>query len=305
MLQILKFVHANQVIHRDIKPTNIIRREQDNKLVLIDFGAVKEVTSEESTDSTVVIGTPGYMPEEQRNGRPNYSSDIYAVGMVCIQALIGLSPPSGINIFELPRNPQHEIIWRDRVQVSNGLAKILNKMIRSNYQERYSSVEEVIQKVEKLRNTSRSRNKTLLIFLLICLTAAAAIGGLSFYWFKDKLITSVSRIKLDGTEINQIFEGSDISNNPLDETYSHQYIFTGQKGQLVNIEMKSEEVDPSLELLKADKSQLEFNDDISPDNFHSRITFSLPEDGDYIVIARSSQVGELGSYRLSANILSE
>ena len=69
--------------------------------------------------------------------------------------------------------------------------------------------------------------------------------------------------------------------------------------------MKSEEVDPSLQLLRGDKSHLKDNDDISPTNFNSRITITLPKDGHYIVVASSSEAGELGSYRLSANILSQ
>ena len=92
LLQILAFVHQNGVIHRDIKPSNIIRRDSDGKLVLIDFGAVKEVTTQlldnqEQNAFTIGIGTKGYAPSEQCFGRPQYSSDIYALGMVGIKAL--------------------------------------------------------------------------------------------------------------------------------------------------------------------------------------------------------------------------
>ena len=91
MLEILDFVHSHNVIHRDIKPQNIIRRQQDNKLVLIDFGAVKEVTGQASP-LTIGIGTGGYMPMEQFNGKPAYASDIYAVGAIAIQAITGINP---------------------------------------------------------------------------------------------------------------------------------------------------------------------------------------------------------------------
>lgn len=64
------FVHQNNVIHRDIKPPNLIRRQGDGKIVLIDFGAVKQigtqvVNAQGETRMTVSIGTPGYMPSEQ------------------------------------------------------------------------------------------------------------------------------------------------------------------------------------------------------------------------------------------------
>lgn len=97
ILVILEFIHGQGVIHRDIKPDNIMRRRQDGKLVLIDFGAVKQVRTQQTTavgqiSMTVSIGTPGYMPTEQSSGKPRPSSDLYALGMVAIQALTGLLP---------------------------------------------------------------------------------------------------------------------------------------------------------------------------------------------------------------------
>ncbi|NEP76313.1 MAG: serine/threonine protein kinase, partial [Okeania sp. SIO2G5] len=74
ILEVLVFVHQQQVIHRDLKPANLIRRKRDGKIVMIDFGAVKtisnQITEEDDTHvtSTVGIGTQGYMPSEQSAG---------------------------------------------------------------------------------------------------------------------------------------------------------------------------------------------------------------------------------------------
>ena len=149
ILEILNFVHQAQVIHRDIKPANIIRRQRDGKLVLIDFGAVKEIsTLEESAGSvnpTISIGTPGYMPPEQGNRQARLSSDIYAVGMIGIQALTGLDPSSQIR-----RDPDGEVIWRTWASISPELANILDKMVRYHFNDRYPSASEALQALRSL-----------------------------------------------------------------------------------------------------------------------------------------------------------
>ncbi len=154
ILKVLAVVHQQNVIHRDIKLSNIMRRSRDGKLVLIDFGAVKEISglavnSRGQTSVTIVVGTPGYMPSEQTQGRPRLSSDIYAVGMVGIQALTGVSPK------QLPEDRQTgEIIWRDRVQVSDKLAKFFEKMVRHDFSLRYATATEALQDLEQLSNIS-------------------------------------------------------------------------------------------------------------------------------------------------------
>ncbi|BDI18679.1 serine/threonine protein kinase [Nostoc cf. commune SO-36] len=144
LLQTLTFVHKNNVIHRDIKPSNIMRRHSDGKLVLIDFGAVKDATikpldDQEQSPFTIGIGTQGYAPSEQCFGRPHYSSDIYAVGMLGIKALTGVAPR------ELNRDADGEIKWSNRTQVSHSLAKVLSKMVLNDFKQRYQSASEALE----------------------------------------------------------------------------------------------------------------------------------------------------------------
>ncbi len=157
VLNILVFVHTQGVIHRDIKPDNIIRRAWDNKLVLIDYGAIKQVESqqpslaeqEQPVAGSTRIGTPGYTPTEQDRGKPRPCSDIYALGMVGIQALTGVPPQH----FE-EDDETGEIIWQDQAQVSSELEAILTKMVRYHFKERYQSAEEVLEALEQLKNPS-------------------------------------------------------------------------------------------------------------------------------------------------------
>jgi serine/threonine protein kinase len=148
----LDFVHKQQVIHRDIKPSNLIRRQQDGKIVLIDFGAVKEVStqaitadkSEGNTYSGVIVGSPGYMPNEQYGGRVQFASDIYAAGIICIQALTGLSAT------EIPEDPRtSEFLWRDQVIGSPELLDIVDKMVRFDWRQRYQSALDVLHVVQE------------------------------------------------------------------------------------------------------------------------------------------------------------
>lgn len=153
VLKILAFVHSYGVIHRDLKPDNLIRRNSDGKLVLIDFGAVKQVRTVTATpdliNATVAVGTPGYMPREQILGRPQPSSDIYSLGIIAIQALTGLHPT------QLPEDAKtRELAWQQQVQVSPELASILNKMVRYDYRERYQSANEALNAIAQLSTQS-------------------------------------------------------------------------------------------------------------------------------------------------------
>lgn len=146
ILEILVFVQRYNVIHRDIKPSNLMRRRQDGKIVMIDFGAVKQITTQianlpPGVPGTVPIGTPGYMPYEQKNGQPSFASDIYAVGMIAIEALTGQFPHT------LQRDSQTlELIW-NRNLVSPRFAAIIDNMVHFYANQRYQTAAEVIKAI--------------------------------------------------------------------------------------------------------------------------------------------------------------
>jgi CHASE2 domain-containing sensor protein/RIO-like serine/threonine protein kinase len=139
VLQILEFVHSHGVIHRDIKPSNLMRRKQDERVVLIDFGAVKQIQPQHPTENpTVAVGTVGYAPPEQFMGQPRLNSDIYALGMIAIQALTGTPAKY------LERGSTTELVWRHFAETTQELAAVLDKMVCFDFQKRYQSVEEVL-----------------------------------------------------------------------------------------------------------------------------------------------------------------
>ncbi|WP_353932971.1 serine/threonine-protein kinase [Okeanomitos corallinicola TIOX110] len=150
VLPLIEYIHDLKVIHRDIKPANLIRRSQDARLVLIDFGAVKNQVSQASYNpsgqtalTAYAIGTPGFAPPEQMAMRPVYSSDIYALGITCIYLLTGKTPK------DLPYNPTTgEIMWEQLVNLSEHLTNVLKKMLDVSVRNRYQSAPEVLRALE-------------------------------------------------------------------------------------------------------------------------------------------------------------
>lgn len=149
ILPLLQYIHSQQVIHRDIKPANLIRREQDKKLVLIDFGAVKNQVnptvnnSDQTALTNFAIGTPGFAPPEQMALRPVYASDIYAVGVTCIYLLTAKSPK------DLDYNPSTgEMIWRKYVHISDHLAEVLKKMLEASVRHRYQAAGDILRALD-------------------------------------------------------------------------------------------------------------------------------------------------------------
>ena len=145
LLKVLDFIHARGVIHRDIKPDNVILRAQTQQPVLIDFGAMRETmgtvfNSRNHPTSSIVIGTPGYMASEQAAGRPIPSSDLYSLGLMAIYMLTGKTPQ------ELPSDPRSgELVWQDLVaHVSPQLVATIAKTVQSHPRDRYSSAQEML-----------------------------------------------------------------------------------------------------------------------------------------------------------------
>lgn len=148
-LPLLQYIHENRVIHRDIKPANLIRRSQDARMVLIDFGAVKNQVSQVINQSAhtaltaYAIGTPGFAPPEQMAMRPVYASDIYALGVTCIYLLTGKTPK------DLDYSPTTgEVMWEHLVHASDHLIGVLRKMLEVSVRSRYQTAKDVLKALE-------------------------------------------------------------------------------------------------------------------------------------------------------------
>ncbi|XHX78635.1 MAG: protein kinase [Stenomitos frigidus ULC029] len=163
LLSILTYLHAHRVIHRDITPSNVIRRQRDGKLVLIDFGAACQLPeasdTAESHDHPLAIGTPDYMPDEQHAGEAQLNSDLYALGVLVIYLLTGAHP----------RQFQRDLVsgqldWQRYLTepaIDPGLVTILNRMVQIDFRDRYQQAEEVLADLHTLPLKKHFRQPTI------------------------------------------------------------------------------------------------------------------------------------------------
>jgi len=148
ILRTLIYVHDRGIIHRDIKPDNIILRTGEP--VLIDFGAVKEtlniitVPNSGQQVHSIVIGTPGFMASEQAAGRPFFASDLYSLALTAIFALTGQYPQ------QLGTDSQTgEVLWQSQVmEISANLKAIFTKALQFDPRDRYSSAREMLEAMQ-------------------------------------------------------------------------------------------------------------------------------------------------------------
>ncbi len=142
ILSILVYLHGLEppVLHRDIKPSNLIWGE-DDRLYLVDFGAVQDQAVAAGATFTVV-GTYGYVPMEQFGGRAVPASDLYALGATLIHLLTGTAPA------DLPQRDAR-IQFADQVGVDLGFVNWIGKLTEPQVSERLSSAQEAIVALEQ------------------------------------------------------------------------------------------------------------------------------------------------------------
>jgi serine/threonine protein kinase len=138
--KLLEYLHgfSPTIIHRDIKPENIII-DKDGGVYLIDFGAVKEKIAGSRFSKlgiSTIIGTQGYMPIEQFEGRTVPASDIYALGLTLVFLL------SGTEIYHMEKDGLN-LNFRPHVKISGDFALILEQMIEADWKKRYKTASEL------------------------------------------------------------------------------------------------------------------------------------------------------------------
>jgi non-specific serine/threonine protein kinase len=159
ILSAINAAHQAQIIHRDIKPDNLMVRV-DNIVKILDFGLAKLVKKTQienpASSKRKVIGTPHYMSPEQAEGqRVDPRTDIWSFGVVFYEMLTGTKPFVGETIAEiilsiLYKEPQEIDTLREKYPTE--ITKIVTNLLQKDQKNRYQNAAEVLNALEKLKN---------------------------------------------------------------------------------------------------------------------------------------------------------
>ena len=151
----LKYAHSKDIVHRDIKPGNILISKR-GEIKLADFGIASDNEEKENnlTQTGVALGTPAYMPPEQFEDSANVDNraDIYALGIMLYEMLTGTKPyPGTFSIETLNTIKKGKYINPCKIEktIPKKVARIINKMIKPKAKNRYQTIDSVLKEVKK------------------------------------------------------------------------------------------------------------------------------------------------------------
>jgi len=212
IVKILEYLHgfSPPIIHRDIKPSNILFPMKNTiikitgKIYLIDFGAVRDTLLKAELGGSTIIGTFGYMPFEQFEGRAFPSSDIYSLGITLI-FLLSHKAPANIEKEKLHLN------YRPYVKISRDFIKIIDRMIEPDWKDRYQTASDLKKDLEFLiagksiipitkKNIYEKKRKKLSIIIISIITIAFAL------FFLPSLINKISQNIRNEKQKNEMHE---------------------------------------------------------------------------------------------------
>lgn len=146
IINILRYIHSNNIIYRDLKPSNIMITNT-NKVVLVDFGAAM-MQSLQKTETVICLGTRGYAAPEQfdKNRQQDFRTDVYGFGATLYYMLTGVSP-ANIHSFS---------IKKVNANFSNALEFIILKCTQLNPKDRYQNINQLIKHFKNIKVLNKS-----------------------------------------------------------------------------------------------------------------------------------------------------
>ncbi len=148
----LACAHRNNIIHRDIKPKNVLI-SNDGVVKLTDFGVARDVDAPDLTTPGMIIGTPFYMsPEQASGGKVSFQSDVYSMGIVLYEMLTAKKPFTGEKsqgiIAKISRGSYRSPFWLDPHH-SVRLSRIIDRAMKRSVRRRYKTAEEMLKDIRR------------------------------------------------------------------------------------------------------------------------------------------------------------
>ena len=177
---ILERLHSNNFIHRDIKPSNIMYRNSDNRIFLIDLGAVRLINQNIDEQTTTTIGSFPYMAPEQYRGKADFKSDFYALGRTFVHLLTNKNPS------QIEQDTQEKLLWRtESTPVSDRFATLIDSLLERKPDKRPKNTTDILKRIQVIEDQVNSQENSRSIFQKVVL-GVMVLGVLVFGYFAIK-----------------------------------------------------------------------------------------------------------------------
>lgn len=177
---ILERLHSNNFIHRDIKPSNIMYRNSDNRIFLIDLGAVRLINQNIDEQTTTTIGSFPYMAPEQYKGKADFKSDFYALGRTFVHLLTNKNPS------QIEQHTQEKLLWRtESTPVSDQFATLIDSLLERKLNGRPGNTTDILKRIQVIEDKVNSQENSRSIFQKVVL-GVMVLGVLVFGYFAIK-----------------------------------------------------------------------------------------------------------------------
>ena len=248
---VLERLHSNNFIHRDIKPSNIMYRNSDNRIFLIDLGAVRLINQNIDEQTTTTIGSFPYMAPEQYKGKADFKSDFYALGRTFVHLLTNKNPS------QIEQDTQEKLLWRtESTPVSDQFAALINSLLERKLNGRPGNTKDILKRIQVIEDKVNSQENSRSIFQKVVL-GVMVLGVLVFGYFAIKSDPSPTnpntsndnqcRIRKDGKQdsnalardAQKAINAAKLKDSPyaIIQKYSNIILDPGQFGCTVRVEI--------------------------------------------------------------------